>query len=172
MAKTILLFVVAFFAGIFIQATFVHSMLPDAIAPDILLVLAVFLGLRSRNPGGAFGAFVIGLGADFASGKFLGPFAAGSLAAFLTTAFFANHFFAEKWFTVSLSTLLASLAKNITSALLLKFFTPIDLFTVDALLTLFLEAMLSAFIAPFVVTLLAPRYYSGYSSARRRLKRV
>jgi len=173
MGKTVLLFFVAFMCGIFIQATLLHSVLPDIVSPDLLIILTVFLGLRARNAMGAFGAFIIGLGADFASAKFLGPFAAGSVVAFAATVFVANHFFSEKWFTVSITALLASAAKNLTQALVLLAFTEINLFQWQYLSTALLECFLTAVCAPVVVKVLAPRYQATPSySARSTLRRA
>lgn len=173
MGKTILLFFIAFIFGIFIQATLLHSVLPDIVAPDLLMILSVFLGLRARNSTGAVGAFIIGLGADFASAKFLGPSAAGSVVAFAATVFVANHFFSEKWFTVLLTTLIASFAKILTQALVLAAFTEIDLFQFRFLSTALLESFLTAICAPIVIKLLAPRYQATPSfSARSTLRRA
>ncbi len=174
MGRSVLLFFVAFLGGIFIQATLLHSVLPDMVAPDILMILAVFLGLRARNAWGALGAFTIGLGADFATGKFLGPFAAGSVVAFATTVFFANHFFSEKWFTVSITSFLASLTKNLTQATILCLFTDINLFSFQSLPIVLVEAMLTAVVAPLIVRLIGPRYSSsgGYSASSRTLRRA
>lgn len=173
MGKTILLFFIAFICGIFIQATLLHSVLPDLVAPDLLMILSVFLGLRARNASGAVGAFIIGLGADFATAKFLGPSAAGSVVAFATTVFVANHFFSEKWFTVSMMALLASFAKNLTQALVLFAFTDINHFQWQFLPTAILESVLTAACAPIVIKLLAPRYQSTASySARSSLRRA
>lgn len=173
MGKTVLLFFVAFVCGIFIQATLLHSVLPDIVAPDLLVILSVFLGLRARNSTAAIGAFIIGLGADFASAKFLGPSAAGSVVAFAATVFVANHFFSEKWFTVLFTTLIASFAKNLTQALVLAAFTEINLFQWQFLTTALLESSLTAACAPIVIKLLAPRYQSAPSySGRSTLRRV
>jgi len=172
MAKTILLFFIAFICGVFIQGTLLHSVLPSIVSPDLLVILAVFLGLRARTPWGAVGAFIIGLGADFASAKFLGPCAAGSVVAFASTVFVANHFFSEKWFTVSITALLASLAKNLTQVFILVAFTEMELFKAQFFSTILIESVLTAAFAPLVVKLLAPRYqasssYSSRSSLRR-----
>jgi len=173
MGKTILLFFVAFICGIFIQATLLHSVQPEIVAPDLLMILAVFLGLRARNASGAIGSFVIGLGADFASAKFLGPYAAGSVVAFAATVFVANHFFSEKWFTVLMTAFIASLAKNLTQATVLAAFTEINLFQWQFVFIGLLESVLTAVCAPVVIKLLAPRYQASPSySARSTLRRA
>ncbi len=151
MIRTILLFSIAFFIGIFFQATLIHSIFPDVVAPDVLVMLVVFLGLRSRTPWGAFGAFLIGLGGDFASAKFLGPFAAGSVAAFLGTVFLASHLFSEKGFTVGMTGAFASIVKNIVAALLLLLFTGENFFVLSSLRMLLLEALVTAIFCPFVI---------------------
>lgn len=151
MIRTALLFVIAYFIGLFIQATLLHSIFPDVIAPDVLLMLVVFLGLRTRTPGGAVGAFLIGLGGDFASAKFLGPFAAGSVAAFLVTTFVANHLFSEKGFTVAVTAFIASISKNLAAATVISLFTDVELMQWSFIYVLILEAIFTAVVCPFVI---------------------
>lgn len=155
MIRTFLLFLIAFLTGIFIQGTFLHSLVPDAVAPDILLMLVVFLGLRSRTSWGALGAFLVGLGADFATAKFLGPFAAGSVVAFLVTVFISNHLFSEKAFTVGMVASLACLSKDLVAGLLLYIYTDINLFTLASLKLLFFESLLTAIFCPIVIDILS-----------------
>jgi rod shape-determining protein MreD len=151
MIKTPLVFLLFFLLGIFIQATLIHSLFPDVVVPDFLVILVVFLGIRSRNPLGAVGAFLIGVGGDFATARFVGPFAAGSVIAFYLTVFIADHLFSEKGFTVAFTAFVASLAKNVAAGVLLLFYTDFDFFRWKLLSTLLLEALFTALLCPLIL---------------------
>jgi len=151
MMKTVIVFFIAFLIGLFVQATLLHSLFPDIVVPDILLILVVFLGVRSRTPWGVFGAFLIGIGGDFASAKYLGPFAAGSVSAFLVTVFIANHLFSEKGFTIAFTAAAASIAKNLTAGIIISIFTGLSILKFSFLSTLLLEALLTGIVCPILM---------------------
>ncbi len=83
-------------AAMLVQTT-VFSWLPGLpIVPDLILVLAVYLGVRHRTPGGALGAFLLGYFLDTFSGTLLGMNAFALTAVYLAVHFVARHLWLER----------------------------------------------------------------------------
>ncbi len=81
--RIIITFVLAALIGLTIQASVVHTSAPAAVAPDFILILTVAIALFYHSPGGALGAFLLGMLADFASAQYVGPNAAGCVVSFV-----------------------------------------------------------------------------------------
>ncbi len=176
MIRTIVLFVVAAMLGIFIQATIVHASFPAAAAPDVILILTVILGLRYRSVSGLFGAFLLGILADFASGQYVGPNAAGGIVAFLAVGSIASRVYAERALAVVMITFLCSLIKSLVLVSLFALYIKPDVLNLNLLNMILLEALFSGIVAPLVMKLIGyPRGTTasvsktsfGWSAARR-----
>jgi rod shape-determining protein MreD len=152
--RTVLVFFAAFVLGLLIQATVVHAIVPAAIAPDFIAMLVLFLALRYRHSWGVTGAFLLGAGSDFASARFLGPGAAGSVIGFLICAGIANHVYAERALLLALLGFLCSLAKNAAALLLVALYVRNEILTVNSGMTLLGEALITAVLTPLVVRLM------------------
>lgn len=165
MIKQIIVFLLFFLVGLFFQATFIHSLAPAAIAPDIVLILIVSLALSYRSVPALVGSFLLGLGADFASGQFLGPSAAGAVVSFMLVVVIANKVYAQKVAAQSILTFLCSIAKSLTYITLIALYTNVSLFSKSTINLILLEALISALVAPIVISVLR---WSGAASTARR----
>ena len=171
MTKTILIFAFAALFGLVIQATVVHSLYPAAVAPDFILILVVFLGLQFGNVFGLIGAFLLGVAADFASGKFLCPHAAGCIVAFLSVILISRKVYADHFVTVMFLTFFVSIAKGLTYMVMLMVYVRADLFNFEIGKIVLFESMISAVVAPVVMFLLSIGPFAGsFQTARRGLR--
>jgi rod shape-determining protein MreD len=151
--KNSLTFFFALLVGLAIQATVVHGLFPQAIAPDFLLILVLYLGVNFRSPFGAVGAFLLGLCADFATGKFVGPFAAGSVLAFALTVTLSNRVYAEKGFALVIIAFLACVVKGATYFIFEAIYPKIPLSS-SVITTILAEAGITAILAPIIMRFL------------------
>jgi len=86
--------------------------LPDAFAPDLILVLAVYLGLRHRTASGALGAFLLGYFLDTFSGTVPGTNACALTVVFTMTYLLARNLWVEGGVTVVVVVLLAGCVRE------------------------------------------------------------
>jgi rod shape-determining protein MreD len=82
-------------AAMLCQTTVLPS-LPLPVMPDLVLVLAVYLGVRHPTIGGAFGAFLLGYFLDTFSGTVLGLNAFALTAAYAGVHLVARHLWIER----------------------------------------------------------------------------
>lgn len=148
--KLSLILLVVSFIGLALQATVVHTVMPRSIAPDILVIVAVYLGLMLPRPQGVLLAFVLGLCGDFASGQFLGPQAGGLVVAFAVTVLGSGKLFAENSLALGLLTLVASVGKSAFLLGMLAIYLGSSHFGLSSLQSMLVEAVLSAIFAPLV----------------------
>jgi rod shape-determining protein MreD len=153
MIRRILLLFSAAIVGFFINATLIHSLAPAAIAPDFITVLVVCLALRFRHAGGVFGAFLLGVLADFASAQFVGPNAAGSIVAFCFVLFLSNKIYIERTPSIMLVAFLAACAKSITYVLMLAAYASVNVMSAHVVGVILLEALFTGLIAPILFRL-------------------
>ena len=154
MIRTVVLFVLFALIGLFIQASVIRSSFPSAVAPDFILILVVHLGLRFRSVSGLFGAFSLGLLADFASGRYLGPMAAAAVIAFCLAGIIANRVYAEKGPALMVISFLCCLAKSFTYVVLLFLYLGAVWVGHELVLTMVLEAAITGVCAPFALAAL------------------
>lgn len=175
MMRSLAIFSFACLAGLAVQALFVHSISPYAVAPDFIVILALYLGLHVRRPAGVIGAFLLGVAGDFASAQFVGPTAAGAVVVYGIMAIVSSKIYAEHPLTLALLALLCSLADSLTYVAMVTLYVDVSLLTPSVLRGVALEALLTALCAPLVVRLLS--WSSGESGGVQkygsdRLRRV
>ena len=83
-------------AAMLLQTTVFRALPLLPIMPDLLLVLAVYLGVRHQTIGGAVGAFVLGYFVDTFSGTLLGLNAFAFTAVYLGVQWVARHLWLER----------------------------------------------------------------------------
>jgi rod shape-determining protein MreD len=152
MIRTILVFFVACIVGLVVQATFAHTISPFAIAPDVIVILAVYLGLNYQHPLGVIGAFLLGVAGDFASAQFVGPVAAGSVLVYGLTVMVSQKVYAENPFAIVMLTFLCSIADSLIYLLMVVMYVNVDLFGEGVVQGVLVEAGITAAIAPFIMT--------------------
>jgi len=79
-----------------IQTTVFPSLPGLPVVPDLILVLAVYLGVAHHTIGGAAGAFLLGYFLDTFSGTLLGQNAFALSAVYLSVHFVARHLWFER----------------------------------------------------------------------------
>jgi rod shape-determining protein MreD len=161
-----LVFLVAAFTGLLIQATLVHSSFPAAMAPDFILILTVAISLFYHSAWGALSSFALGLLADFASAEYLGPNAAGCVLAFCLVGLIANRVYADKGIAVGIIAFVCSLAKSATVFCVLYFYVDEFVFSQSLFHSMMWEAFLSALLAPLVLRLLRKRVVASSSMSK------
>lgn len=154
MIRSVVVFLVACVVGLIIQATFAHTIAPFAIAPDIVVILAVFLGLRYQNWLGAAGAFCLGVLGDFASAQFVGPVAGGSLVAFVVAVIVSRKVYAENPVAIVLLTFLCSVADSVYYMIIVGSYVELELVWLSTARGVAIEALITSIIAPAVISAL------------------
>ncbi|GIW42522.1 MAG: hypothetical protein KatS3mg076_3099 [Candidatus Binatia bacterium] len=141
-------------AALLAQTTVLASAPLRGFAPDLSLLLCVYLGLRAPSPGGALGAFAVGYLQDAFSGNVLG------LHAFALSAVFLSVYFAARqlWVENPLSQVFLFFVASVEKSLLVLLLTGLFLSAVAgaaSLLTLALwQAVLAALFGPPLLFLL------------------
>lgn len=82
-------------ASIILQVGVLPVFVRSAFKPDLLLVITVFLALRSSSQVGAPLAWLLGMFSDVCSGLYLGLNAAGFLVAFLAVRSLSDRLYAD-----------------------------------------------------------------------------
>lgn len=164
------IFVLIALLGLAAAASIVHLSFPGLPAPDFVLILVVALSLYYHNIFGLIGSFLLGLLADFASARYLGPNAAGAVSAFLFVGIVANRVYADKVFAVFIIAFLCSCVKAATAILLLTFCVPHYHVPAEAVGTMIGEAFASALISPLVFRLLRRRAAVPSSGGTSRMQ--
>lgn len=169
MIRACLLYTVVLILGIFLQGSLIGSTIPAAIVPDVLVVLAVYVALTSRTVLGLVGVFLLGIVADLAGGVYVGPNAAGAVAAFVVTGILANRVYAERIFAIVIISFVCSIVKSLVIALLLWRYTTFEIALVPLVQKIIFEAAATGFVAPIFVRLLQLGYSlrTGGTAVRR-----
>lgn len=137
--------------GLFLQGSLLRFVLPDLLAPNLVLILVVFLGFFEVSPLGAILVFLIGLISDLCSGVALGPLAGSYSIVFGILATLSTRLFVESKAAVAMAVFLSSLLNG------LVFFTLSYHFSLTGGLpiwSLLVEALITALLAPLTFMVL------------------
>src|SRR5262245_8690831 len=85
------------------------------VVPNLVLVLAVYLGLRHHGVGGVIGAFLLGYVLDTFSGTLLGVHAAACTAAYVVAYLIARTLWTEDGLPAMMVVFLAALVNTIVA---------------------------------------------------------
>lgn len=152
MLKPVFSFVAIAFVGLLLQTMVVSN--PQFVVPDISLVLVVILALYYRSVYGMLAAFALGLTADFASARFLGPNAAGSVVAYALAVSISNRVYADRSLGISILAGICDVSKSLTLvAMKYTFVGPTEIAASTGMRVL-IEGLLTGAVAPFVLKLL------------------
>ncbi len=113
--RTFLALGVAAVAAMLFQTTIFPSIPGLPIVPDLILVLAVYLGVAHQTIGGAAGAFLLGYFLDTFSGTVLGQNAFALSAAYLSVQFVARHLWFERGLPVMALAFFGGLVRDVAS---------------------------------------------------------
>ena len=104
---------VAAVTAMLIQTTVLASVRSLPVVPDLLLVLAVYLGVRRQTVGGAVSAFVLGYFLDTFSGTLLGLNAFAFTAAYLAVHWIARHLWLQRGLPVVAVALFGGMVRSL-----------------------------------------------------------
>ncbi len=85
------------------------------VVPDLVLALAVYLGIRHHSVGGALGAFVLGYFLDTFAGTVLGVQACALTAAYLAVYVIARHLWMDRGLPVIAVAFLAACVRALAT---------------------------------------------------------
>ena len=148
-----LLFTVVVFFSVIIQTTILPFHIVTAFKPDLLLVVMVYLALRSSFQIGTPLAWLLGLLKDVFSGLCLGLNAFTFLIIFLFIKSIADRLYAESGFLFMVTVCLASLACVTIDFLLLIMFTNTSGILYSMVAGLIPHLLVNSFAASLVVLL-------------------
>lgn len=145
----------ALFVGlvlIFLQGTILHSLLPAAAAPNLLLALVVFLAFYEPTVLGAVVVFILGVLLDMYSSPLLvGPWAAAYVTVFAAVALLSQRLFVESPWAAAISVLVASVASDLIYLLLVMEFQQTGSHFISV-----------AFVGAIVTAILSPALFALY----------
>jgi rod shape-determining protein MreD len=128
-------------------------MLP--IIPDLVLILAVYLGVRHQGVGGACGAFLLGYFLDTFSGTFLGVQAFALTAVYAGISLIARHLWMERGAPLVAAVFLGACLRNLAIAAVAGLVAARAPVWQHVLRYGFLEAAAAALLAPAVFAAVA-----------------
>ena len=104
---------VAAVTAMLIQTTVLAAVPALPVVPDLLLVLAVYLGVRRQTVGGVVAAFLLGYFLDTFSGTLLGLNAFAFTAAYLAVRWIARHLWLQRGLPVVAVVLFGSVVRSV-----------------------------------------------------------
>ena len=141
--------------GVLLETT-VFPVLPfGGAAPDVLLLLCVYLGLHHDGVGGAIGAFLLGYLQDAVSGSATGLNAFAMCVVYLFVYLTSRRLWVDNVVSKVVLVFLASLIKTSVAVLLLIVFLAFEGVWSTVLWSSVAHSVLAAAIAPPVFSLLA-----------------
>ena len=149
MRKSLLILLLGVLA-LLIPGTVLRTVFPELVAPNLMIVLLVWLAFHEISPGGAVLAFLLGLELDFCSGMLLGPWAGAYVIVFGLLVLCSRRIFIESAAVVFLSAFSASLLSALLYHVMLVLVYGAARLELSALSTAVIEAGLSAFLAPLL----------------------
>jgi rod shape-determining protein MreD len=111
-----LVLVGAALVAMLLQTTVAAAFTPiTEVVPNLVLILAVYLGLRHHGVGGVVGAFFLGYALDTFSGTLLGVHAASCTAAYVVAYLIARTLWTEDGLPAMMVASLAALVYTVTA---------------------------------------------------------
>lgn len=167
MSRLIIFSFVYCLTAIFIQGSVLHGNISGMVLPDLVLVFVVFLALRFHNLYALFAAFFLGLVFDAVSAKFLGPYAASFVFAYLLVYLLVGRLFAKREFVFALIVFLATIAKSSFYLLMLFTFKIEQEISLNLAHIIFKEALYSALFSVLVLKVFHAVFPERYQLSKR-----
>ncbi len=149
-----LLFCVLGLAAVLIQGVLLRFGLPDALLPQLVLIIVIYLGFNEISVLGTFVAFVLGLFLDFSSALLLGPWAGAFVTVYGAMAVLSSRLFIESPLVAAVIALLASVGANVIYMLLGYEYRTLAWEDLSRIIG---QALCTAILAPVVLGVLARR---------------
>ena len=136
--------------ALLIPGTVFRTVFPQLTAPNLLVVLLVYLAFYEASAVGALLAFLLGLQLDFCSGTLLGPWAGSYVIVFALLVLCSRRIFIESGLVVCLAVGIAALMTAFAYHVMLVLVYGMARVESAAISTALVEAGLSALLAPFL----------------------
>ncbi|WP_243371947.1 rod shape-determining protein MreD [Geotalea sp. SG265] len=137
-------------AAVLLQTTIFPRYLLDPFHPNLLVILVVYLGLRSKSRFGSLAAFSLGLLHDCFSGIYLGINGFSYLCIFHALHKTADRLYTDSRYLMVLTVFLATVATGLINMLLLFIFSAANGIYATLLPSLVPQALVDALIASLV----------------------
>lgn len=153
--RTFVVMAVAAGVGVLLQTTVLQAIPFGQAAPDLLLVLCVYVGLHHQSVAGALGAFLLGYLQDSVSGGPAGLNAFAMVVVFLLVHLTGRRLWVDNLLSKIVLVFLASVVKMLTVIGLMAGFLRFEESLRGVVWTLLVDGVLSAACAPPVFVLLS-----------------
>jgi rod shape-determining protein MreD len=164
MVKAIWILVYAI-VGLAAQGILGHLGLPDNLIPQLLVILVVSLSFAEVNAFGCVMSFVMGLLLDFSSALLIGPWAGSFVVLYCALALLSRRLFIDSGIAAVVITFTSVVVTNVLSSL---FGTEYPVLTWEYPQKVLGQALVTALIAPAVLSILSRRVKRGGSSGVNR----
>lgn len=152
--RAFLIFAVAGALSVVLQTTVLEQVRFLPAAPDLIVVLCVYLGLHYHSVGGAIGAFLLGYLLDTFSGSPPGLYALAMTLVFALVYLVSKRLWVENPMTSIAAVALGCGVKIATVVTYFGLAAPANVGWLSLLRTLFFEALFALVLAPFVFSAL------------------
>lgn len=154
MIRLAFIFVAFCIAGLALQSMASYTVSVFAPMPDFALILAVYLGLKRRRAGTLLAVFLLGILVDFAGGQYLGPHAAGMVAAAFFAMQVSDRIFAEHPVTLMMVAAFSDAIKCVLQLVIMSSYVSGNYWSWNSFSDLVWESLLTGVCAPIVCALL------------------
>jgi len=127
-------------------------------APDLLLILCVYLGLHQHSAAGAFGAFLLGYLEDAVSGSVIGLNAFAMCLVYLLVYLTSRHLWVDNAISKIVVVFIAAAVKTAAVLTLVAVFLSEERVWTTLLPRLSIEAVLAALLSPPMFAILSRIY--------------
>lgn len=152
MIKIVKIFLIVVVALLF-QITFFPSYLLDPFHPNLLIIMVVYLGLRSKSPFGALAAFLLGFLQDCFSGIYLGLSGFTYLCIYLMLHTTADRLYTDSRYLMVVVVFLATIINGLFNLLLLLIFSAANDIYATVLPSLLPQGLVNALLASLIFML-------------------
>ena len=149
------IFVILFLGlvALLLVSTVFKPFFPEAIAPNLMVMILVYLAFFEASALGAFLAFMLGLELDLCSAGLLGPWAGVYVLVFLSLYVTSRRIFVESFLVLMVATFVASFTTTVFHHCFLMIVRERAILEAGVISDALLEAFITALIAPFLIRL-------------------
>jgi rod shape-determining protein MreD len=150
----VVMVLIAAVGSVLLETTILHVLPFGTVAPDLLVVLCVYLALHEHTATGTLGAFLLGYFADNFSGNVVGLQAFAMTLVFVLVYSLARQLWMDNVVANVAVVFMASVLKALAVASLLAFYLAKEYPWPHLFATMWIEAAIAAVFAPFIFSML------------------
>ena len=142
--------------AVFVQGVVLKAFAPTLVVPNLIVILIVYLSFHRSSISGVLLSFLLGLELDlFSNPALLGPYCASSVAVFALVSTLSHRLFLDSFVTVFLAVLLSTLLYEALYFVVVSEFVLLNISLAEFARSAFIEALISAFLAPILFRMLS-----------------